>query len=99
MAGFSSGPGACDVCEDCLMLIRLSHSARLPMTNSDNSHERTHSRRAFIKTSTAAAVGATVAANLTSVPGAYAAGSDTIKVGLIGCGGRGTGAVLNVLSA
>src|SRR5688500_8054160 len=69
------------------------------MTNSDNNHERTHSRRVFIKTSTVAAVGATAAANFTPVPAAYAAGSDTIKVGLIGCGGRGTGAVLNVLSA
>ncbi|MEN6496652.1 MAG: Gfo/Idh/MocA family oxidoreductase [Thermoguttaceae bacterium] len=30
--------------------------------------------------------------------GAYAAGSDTLKVALIGCGGRGTGAVAQALS-
>ena len=46
------------------------------------------SRRAFIKTS--AAVGA--ATLLTNSFQAYAQGSDKIRVGLIGCGGRGTGA-------
>jgi myo-inositol 2-dehydrogenase / D-chiro-inositol 1-dehydrogenase len=52
-------------------------------------------RRDFIKTSTVAA-GAALAANL--VPSnLYAAGDDEIKVGLIGCGGRGTGAIDNVL--
>src|SRR5260370_21590121 len=52
-------------------------------------------RRDFIKTSTIAA-GAALAANL--VPSSlYAAGDDEIKVGLIGCGGRGTGAIDNVL--
>src|SRR4029434_4423109 len=69
------------------------------MTNQDNSHASTYSRRAFIKPSTVAAVGATIAANFNSLPGAYAAGSDTIKVGLIGCGGRYTCAALNVLSS
>jgi myo-inositol 2-dehydrogenase / D-chiro-inositol 1-dehydrogenase len=53
------------------------------------------SRRDFLKTSTAAAV----AAGFVRVPGAWAAGTDTIRVGLIGCGGRGTGAVENVLNA
>jgi myo-inositol 2-dehydrogenase / D-chiro-inositol 1-dehydrogenase len=51
------------------------------------------SRRDFLKTTTAAAVAASIA----RVPGAWAAGSDTIRVGLIGCGGRGTGAAENVL--
>ena len=37
------------------------------------------------------------APRLASMPGACAAGSDEIRVGLIGCGGRGTGAVENVL--
>ena len=32
-------------------------------------------------------------------PGAYAAGDEVIKVGLIGCGGRGTGAASNVMHA
>jgi predicted dehydrogenase len=55
------------------------------------------SRRDFLKT-TAAAGAAAVAASVLPA-GAYAAGSDVIKVGLIGCGGRGTGAADNVLHA
>ncbi len=54
------------------------------------------SRRDFLKASATAASAAVFAA----APGAYAAGSDTIKIGIIGCGGRGTGAVSNcILSA
>ncbi|MBB2952254.1 MULTISPECIES: Gfo/Idh/MocA family protein [Sphingobacterium] len=54
-------------------------------------------RRDFLKT-TAAIAGGTV---LSSVPlvGAFAAGSDVIKVALIGCGGRGTGATFDALSS
>ena len=51
------------------------------------------SRRDFLVTS-----GAAVAATL-STGGVFAAGSDTLKVGLVGCGGRGTGAALNALKA
>jgi predicted dehydrogenase len=51
------------------------------------------SRREFLKTGTAAAAGLGVFAN------AHAAGSDTLKVGLIGCGGRGTGAAENICQA
>ncbi|HVG38514.1 MAG TPA: Gfo/Idh/MocA family oxidoreductase [Pyrinomonadaceae bacterium] len=57
------------------------------------------SRREFVKTSTLVAAGTALAAGLPVVPGAYAQGSDAINVGLIGCGGRGTGAALNVLNA
>ncbi len=53
------------------------------------------SRREFLKT-TAVAAGAAVAAQLT-VPTVHAAGSDVIKVGVIGCGGRGSGAADDVL--
>ena len=28
---------------------------------------------------------------------AYAAGSDVVRIGLVGCGGRGTGAAVNAL--
>jgi len=52
------------------------------------------SRRDFVKASAAAGVVATV-----STAGAFAAGNDSIKVGLVGCGGRGTGAVRNILDA
>src|SRR5262245_54366699 len=47
------------------------------------------SRRDFLKT---AAVTAGAAAALGAVPAVHAGGNDMIKVGLIGCGGRGTGA-------
>jgi myo-inositol 2-dehydrogenase / D-chiro-inositol 1-dehydrogenase len=64
-----------------------------------DSNDRTNqSRREFIKTS-AAVVGTTLAANLISIPGAYAAGSDEIRIGLIGCGGRGTGAAENAFTS
>jgi predicted dehydrogenase len=48
-------------------------------------------RREFIQTTAAAGVAALAAAALPG--GAFAAGGDQIKVGLIGCGGRGTGAI------
>lgn len=57
--------------------------------------ERQANRRDFLKTS--AVAGTALAANLSVLPNVHAAGSDTIKVGLIGCGGRGTGAGDNVL--
>jgi predicted dehydrogenase len=56
---------------------------------------RPSSRRDFLKTTVAA--GAALAANLSMLSNVHAAGSDVIKVGLIGCGGRGSGASDNVL--
>ncbi len=53
------------------------------------------SRREFLKTSTTAAVGAGV---LGISSRAFAGGDDTIRVGLIGAGGRGTGAAAQALS-
>jgi predicted dehydrogenase len=53
------------------------------------------SRRQFL--ATAAATGTALATGLSLVQNVHAAGSDTIKVGLVGCGGRGTGACENVL--
>jgi myo-inositol 2-dehydrogenase/D-chiro-inositol 1-dehydrogenase len=55
------------------------------------------SRRDFLKTG-AAASGA-LAAGLGFVPSVHARGNDVIKVGLIGCGGRGTGAAENICEA
>lgn len=59
------------------------------------------SRREFLKTSTLAAVAATgaVAAHSGILHGAFASGSDVIKLGLVGCGGRGSGAAVNALTA
>jgi len=58
------------------------------------------SRRAFLKTSGAAAVGSALAGSLAFVRQASSAynGSGRIKVGLIGCGGRGSGAARQALS-
>lgn len=55
-------------------------------------------RRDFLQTSTTAALSAAAVAQLSLTAGAYAAGDDVIKVGLIGCGGRGTGAAGQALS-
>jgi predicted dehydrogenase len=52
-------------------------------------------RRDFLAASTTA-VGGVLAAAL---PGVYAAGSDVIRIGLIGCGDRGTGAASQALRA
>jgi predicted dehydrogenase len=54
------------------------------------------SRRDFLQGSAAAA--AAVAAGL-AVPLVHAAGSSTIKIGLVGCGSRGTGAAEQALTA
>ncbi len=51
------------------------------------------SRRDFLKASAATAA----AVSLASVPLVHAQGNDMIKVGLIGCGGRGSGAARNIL--
>jgi myo-inositol 2-dehydrogenase / D-chiro-inositol 1-dehydrogenase len=56
------------------------------------------SRRDFLRTSTLLA-SATALGQLPLERGAFAAGSDGIRIGLIGCGGRGTEAAQNALSA
>jgi predicted dehydrogenase len=53
-------------------------------------------RRQFLSTTGKLFAGASVATALAR-PG-YAAGDDTIRVALVGCGGRGTGAVANALA-
>jgi len=52
-------------------------------------------RRDFIKTTAAASLAAAIPGNL----GLFAAGSDALRIGVIGCGGRGTGAAINCLEA
>ena len=66
---------------------RMQHDRTKPLEN------LSASRRDFLKTSTAATIGLGMMTN------AHAAGSDAIKVGLIGCGGRGTGAAENICEA
>src|SRR5580704_9446842 len=50
------------------------------------------SRRNFLKTT------GTLAAAASLAPGVFAAGDDTLKIALIGCGGRGSGACGQALS-
>jgi predicted dehydrogenase len=54
------------------------------------------SRRQFL-TKTSQITGASALAGVT-LPAVHAAGTDTIQLALIGCGGRGTGAAANALS-
>ena len=55
-------------------------------------------RREFLKTSGTAVAGAALATTLATPRAGYCAEDNTIKVALVGCGGRGTGAVSNALS-
>ena len=57
------------------------------------------SRRDFLKGSTAVVAGAAVASHLSLARSAHAAGSDVIKAALIGCGGRGNGAIRDCMAA
>ncbi len=57
------------------------------------------SRRSFLMHSTGTALAATAVAHLDLLSTAHAAGSDRLKVGLVGCGGRGTGAAEQNLTA
>lgn len=52
-------------------------------------------RRGFLKASTQVSA----VAGLSLASQAYAAGSDRIRIGLVGCGGRGTGAARDALAA
>jgi predicted dehydrogenase len=52
-------------------------------------------RRDFIRTTAAAGLAAAIPGNL----GLFAQGSDAIRIGVIGCGGRGTGAAIDCLTS
>ena len=64
-------------------------------TTSPSDSSRT-TRREFLKTSGTALAGAALASAIAR-PG-YAAENNTIKIALVGCGGRGTGAAAQALS-
>lgn len=57
------------------------------------------SRRQFLKHSSLAAAGTAALAQVPFVLTSHAAPDDPIRIGLIGCGGRGTGAVADALGA
>jgi len=58
-----------------------------------------NSRREFLKQSTLGGAGVLTSGSLSLVRFAHAAGSDIIKVALIGAGGRGTGACIQLMNA
>ena len=62
---------------------------------SNSSRKASLTRRDFIKTSVGASLAAAIPGNL----GLHAQGSDTIRIGVVGCGGRGTGAAIDCLNA
>ena len=55
-------------------------------------------RRDFLKKSFAVSAGATALGGLSLARGAHAAGSDVLRIGLIGCGSRGPGAAVNAMN-
>ena len=57
--------------------------------------DHSSSRRRFLQTTGTA----TIVTGVMSLPAVHAAGNDTLRLGLIGCGGRGTGATDNALKA
>lgn len=62
-----------------------------------NSSFATPTRREFLRTTAAGAAGAAVGV-LGVERSAHAAGGDTIKIGMIGCGGRCAGAAVNAMN-
>lgn len=68
------------------------------MDDQSNLESKT-SRRQFLKTSSTAALGGMVAVPLALPKKASGADDQTLKVGLVGCGGRGTGAASQALRA
>ena len=58
--------------------------------------KRTTSRREFLKSTSRIAAASSVAA--ATIPGVHAGEDNTIRIVLVGCGGRGTGAAANALS-
>src|SRR5512136_2478159 len=67
------------------------------MTRMKASQERLPSRRDFIRTTSHFAAASALAG--IAVPRVHSAEDNTIRLALIGCGGRGNGAVANAMSA
>jgi len=66
------------------------------MNAQSNARELSTSRREFLKQTSGALAGAALAGAIAAR--SYAAEQNTIKIALVGCGGRGTGAAVNALS-
>ena len=66
------------------------------MNLQDSNQKRSTSRREFLQQSSGVLAGAALASAINVR--ANASENNTIKVALVGCGGRGTGAAVNALS-
>jgi predicted dehydrogenase len=80
--------------------MNTSSSTNTPTTSECGAHGA-WSRRAFLGAAGTAAVGGVlgVTANPWLARAAHVSSEETLKVGLIGCGGRGTGAILDSLES
>ncbi len=79
--------------------LTTNHTFAMNTPNDPIAGNNSSSRRQFIRSSSLVVAGAAAAAQFPFVQTVHAAPDDPIRVGVIGCGGRGTGAVLNVLGA
>ena len=68
-------------------------------TNTESRDLSELSRRQFLKSSTAAAISGPLAASSVFAQERGVSAGETLRVGLIGCGGRGTGAAAQALAA
>jgi predicted dehydrogenase len=66
------------------------------MNNQHTSQKRSTSRREFLKQTTGALAGLSIAASI--APKVYAAQDSTINIAVVGCGGRGTGAAADAMT-
>jgi len=64
----------------------------------EHSSKSEPSRRDFVKGAAATTAAVAAAATMAIPRGVYAQGTDVIKVGLVGCGGRGSGAAQNAMN-
>lgn len=69
-----------------------------PNSFRQSSRESRLTRRSFLKDTTAAVIGGSLAGELAIERAVFAAGDDTVKIALVGCGGRGSGAASQALS-
>lgn len=74
----------------------MNPTSQTPTSNPET-HAKSAARREFLKGSAAAGVAA-VASSLPIASFAQVAGSDELKVGIVGIGGRGSGAVVQTLN-
>lgn len=64
----------------------------------DNKTAARRSRRSFIKSSSLAVAGGTMLGGLSLARAAHPYGDETIRIGVIGCGGRGTSAAAHAMN-